>query len=209
MAAELIVKNTNDYYFNENENVLPRSIASRNSFLNAMKLDIAMGGSTNTVLHLLAAAHEAKVDFSMKDIDSLSRQTPVLCKVSPSSKYHIEDVNRAGGVMGILNELNKANLIDNKTNRVDYKNLEEALKANDITTDSTIKKYLSAPCNKFNLIMGSQDEYYPTLDTDREKGCIREANNAYSKDGGLAILYGNLAPNGCVVKTAGVDDKIL
>ncbi len=209
LAAELIVKNTNDYYFNENENVLPRSIASRNSFLNAMKLDIAMGGSTNTVLHLLAAAHEAKVDFSMKDIDSLSRQTPVLCKVSPSSKYHIEDVNRAGGVMGILNELNKANLIDNKTNRVDYKNLEEALKANDITTDSTIKKYLSAPCNKFNLIMGSQEEYYPTPDTDREKGCIRGTNNAYSKDGGLAILYGNLAPNGCVVKTAGVDDKIL
>lgn len=207
-AAELIVKNTFDYYKNGNNKVLPRSIASRESFLNAMKLDIAMGGSTNTVLHLLAAANEANVDFTMADIDKLSRVTPVLCKVSPSSKYHMQDVNRAGGVMEILNQLNKDNLINNQTYRIDYPTLQDAINANNIN-NTNHKKYLSAPCNKFNLVMGSQEEYYKTPDTDKINGCIRDSNNAYSKDGGLAVLYGNLAPNGCVVKTAGVDEKIL
>ncbi len=212
-AAELIVKNANEYYFNDNESVLPRSIATKEAFLNAMALDIAMGGSTNTVLHLLAVAQEANVDFTMKDIDALSRRIPVLCKVSPNSKYHIQDVNRAGGVMGILGELAKGGFLNLNTSRVDYSTLGEAISANDINGEECCKenmeKYLSAPCNHYNIVLGSSSNYYDELDRNRESGCIRDIRHAYSKDGGLAVLYGNLAPDGCIVKTAGVDEKIL
>ena len=212
-AARLIVKNTYDYYYNGNDKVLPRSIATRAAFMNAMALDIAMGGSTNTVLHLLAVAAEAGVDFSMRDIDALSRKIPVLCKVAPSYHYHIQDVNRAGGVMAILNELYRAGLIDGQVGRVDYPTLADAIRANDIrgeepNTDA-IGRYLSAPCGHTNLELGSQDSYYRTLDDDRQGGCIRDVEHAYSKDGGLAVLYGNLAEDGCIVKTAGVDESIL
>ncbi len=212
-AAELIVNNAYKYYEEGDESVLPRSIATRESFLNAMTLDIAMGGSTNTVLHLLAIAHEAGVDFTMDDIDALSRKSPCLCKVAPNTqKYHIQDVNRAGGIMSILSELNKAGLLNTAVNRVDGMTLADALKAYDITLDSVkeeaVNKYLSAPAGKFNLELGSQDTYYKELDKDRTEGCIRDYDHAYSKDGGLAILKGNIALDGCVVKTAGVDESI-
>ena len=212
-AAELIVNNAYKYYEEGDESVLPRSIATRQAFLNAMTLDIAMGGSTNTVLHLLAIAHEAEVEFTMDDIDMLSRKSPCLCKVAPNTqKYHIQDVNRAGGIMAILNELSNAGLIDTTVGRVDGMTLAEALAAYAITaegvTPKAINKYLSAPAGKFNLTLGSQDTYYKELDTDRAEGCIRDFEHAYSKDGGLAILKGNIALNGCVVKTAGVDESI-
>ena len=212
-AAELIVNNAYKYYEEGDESVLPRSIATRQAFLNAMTLDIAMGGSTNTVLHLLAIAHEAEVEFTMDDIDMLSRKSPCLCKVAPNTqKYHIQDVNRAGGIMAILNELSKAGLIDTTVGRVDGMTLAEALAAYAITaegvTPKAINKYLSAPAGKFNLTLGSQDTYYKELDKDRAEGCIRDFEHAYSKDGGLAILKGNIALNGCVVKTAGVDESI-
>lgn len=212
-AAELIVKNAKEYYFNDNQNILPRAIATKEAFLNAMSLDIAMGGSTNTVLHLLAVAHEAGVDFTMKDIDALSRRIPVLCKVAPNSKYHIQDVNRAGGVMGILGELAKGGYLNTNVYRVDYPSLKEAINYNDINSANSSKeseeKYLSAPCNKYNIVLGSSSNYYKELDRNRETGCIRDIEHAYSKDGGLAVLYGNLAPDGCIVKTAGVNEKIL
>ena len=212
-AAELVVKNAKEYYFNDNEKVLPRSIATKDAFMNAMALDIAMGGSTNTVLHLLAVAQEAGVDFTMKDIDALSRRIPVLCKVSPNSKYHIQDVNRAGGVMGILGELNKGGFLNTDTFRVDYPTLKEAIEENDINSpkcsQEKMQRYLSAPCNHYNIVLGSSSKYYKELDRNRESGCIRDIAHAYSKDGGLAVLYGNLAPDGCIVKTAGVDEKIL
>ncbi len=212
-AAYLIVKNASEYYFNDNQNVLPRSIATSKAFLNAMSLNIAMGGSSNTVLHLLALAREAGVDFTLKDIDALSRKIPVLCKVSPNSRYHIQDVNRAGGVMGILGELEKGGYIDTSAVRADYPSLKEALRENDIMNESipagNKDKYLSAPCNSFNIILGSNDTYYDTPDKNRSTGCIRDIGHAYSKDGGLAVLYGNLAPDGAIVKTAGVDEKIL
>ncbi|GHT13101.1 dihydroxy-acid dehydratase [Bacteroidia bacterium] len=212
-AARRIVEMAHDYYDNGNEKVLPRSIATRTAFLNAMTLDIAMGGSTNTVLHLLAVAHEAGVDFTMKDIDALSRKTPVLCKVSPSSTYHVEDVNRAGGVLGIMGELSRARLIDASALRVEGLTLSQVIETQDITLPSATAEakemYASAPARKFNLTMGSQNEHYADLDTDRVKGCIRSAANAYSKDGGLAVLFGNLAADGCIVKTAGVSDKVL
>ena len=212
-AAELIVNNAYKYYEEGDESVLPRSIATRQAFLNAMTLDIAMGGSTNTVLHLLAIAHEAEVEFTMDDIDMLSRKSPCLCKVAPNTqKYHIQDVNRAGGIMAILNELSNAGLIDTTVGRVDGMTLAEALAAYAITaegvTPKAINKYLSAPAGKFNLTLGSQDTYYKELDKDRAAGCIRDFEHAYSKDGGLAILKGNIALNGCVVKTAGVDESI-
>ena len=212
-AAELIVNNAYKYYEEGDESVLPRSIATRQAFLNAMTLDIAMGGSTNTVLHLLAIAHEAEVEFTMDDIDMLSRKSPCLCKVAPNTqKYHIQDVNRAGGIMAILNELSNAGLIDTTVGRVDGMTLAEALAAYAITaegvTPKAINKYLSAPAGKFNLTLGSQDTYYKELDKDRAEGCIRDFEHAYSKDGGLAILKGNIALNGCVVKTAGVDESI-
>ena len=211
-AARLIVKNANKYYFEGDDSVLPRSIATRQAFLNAMTLDIAMGGSTNTVLHLLAVAHEAEVDFTMKDIDRLSRKTPVICKVAPSSSWHVQDVNRAGGILAIMGELEKAGLIDDSVGRVDGLTLKEAISIYDITgsnpSPEAVRIYTSAPANRFNLEMGSQETYYKTLDTDRTNGCIHDVAHAYVKDGGLAVLYGNIAKDGCVVKTAGVDEKI-
>lgn len=213
-AAKLIVSNANKYYFEGDNSVLPRNIATRQAFLNAMTIDIAMGGSTNTVLHILAIAHEADVKFTMDDIDMLSRITPCLCKVAPNSdKYHIQEVNRAGGILGILAELNKGGLIDTSAMRVDGLTVGEAIAQYDITASTLTSKateiYKSAPAHRFNLVMGSQSEYYPTLDTDRIAGCIRNIENAYTKDGGLAILKGNIAMDGCVVKTAGVDEHIL
>jgi len=211
-GANRIVDITEEYYFNGNDKVLPRSIATREAFMNAMTLDIGMGGSTNTILHLLAIAHEAEVDFTMTDIDALSRRIPNLCKVAPSSKFHMEDVNRAGGILGILGELDRAGLIDRSTNRVDGLTLGEALDLNDIMRptckDEAKKMYTSAPGYKRNLVMGSQENYYKELDTDREKGCIRNLENAYNKEGGLAVLFGNIAEDGCIVKTAGVDPSV-
>lgn len=211
-AAKLIVENAFKYYRDGDESVLPRSIASRQAFLNAMTLDIAMGGSTNTVLHLLAIAQEAGADFTMKDIDMLSRKTPVICKVAPSCSYHVQDVNRAGGIMSIMDELNRGGLIDASAKRVDGLTLEEAIVKYGITRPSVceeaIDKYKSAPGGKFNLVLGSQNAMYKELDTDRANGCIRDVEHAYVKDGGLAVLYGNIAQDGCVVKTAGVDPAI-
>ncbi len=212
-AAELIVKNAVAYYENGDESVLPRSIGSRRAFLNAMALDIAMGGSTNTVLHLLAIAHAAEVDFQMSDIDDLSREIPNLCKVAPSSSYHMEDVSRAGGIMSILGELDRGGLIDTSVTRVDSDTLAETLDAYDImrgtASDEARENAASAPGGKRNLVLGSQDATYKELDTDRETGCIRDVPHAYSADGGLAVLYGNIARTGCIVKTAGVDESIL
>jgi dihydroxy-acid dehydratase len=213
-AARLIVDITKAYYENGDESVLPRSIATRAAFLNAMSLDIAMGGSTNTVLHLLAVAHEAKVKFTMKDIDALSKKVPVLCKVAPSSKYHVEDVNRAGGIMGILGELNRAGLLDTSVSRVDAASLADIISANDImdkrVAGEALENFSGAPgaAPGRNLTLGSQETMFPQLDTDREHGCIRSAGTPYSRDGGLAVLFGNLAENGSVVKTAGVDESI-
>jgi dihydroxy-acid dehydratase len=211
-AAKQIVHITKKYYFEGDESVLPRSIATRQSFLNAMALDIAMGGSTNTVLHILAIANEAGVDFKMKDIDALSRKIPVLCKVAPSYHYHVEDVNRAGGILGILNELNKAGLIDPSVKRADTLTLKEAMEKYDITAKNpnpeATEIYGSAPAGIKNLKMGSQGVMFKDLDTDRQKGCIRDFANCYNKDGGLGILFGNIAKNGSVVKTAGVDESI-
>lgn len=211
-AAKKIVENTRKYYFEGDDSVLPRSIATRAAFMNAMALDIAMGGSTNTVLHILAIAHEAQVDFTMKDIDALSRKIPVLCKVAPSSHYHVEDVGRAGGILGILGELDRAQLLDTTVKRVDGLTLKQALDNYDImrpsVTEEAIKIYKSGPAGIKNLSMGSQEYYYPELDKDRNNGCIRDIAHAYFPDGGLAVLYGNLAKDGCIVKTAGVDPSI-
>ena len=212
-AAALIVKNAYKYYEEGDESVLPKSIATREAFLNAMTLDIAMGGSTNTVLHLLAIAHEAGVDFTMDDIDMLSRRVPCLCKVAPNTqKYHIQDVNRAGGIMNILYELAQGGLLDTTVNRVDGMNLAEAIAKYNISKEEVDadawRIYTSAPANKFNIQLGSQNTYYQALDTDRANGCIRNLEHAYSKDGGLAVLKGNIAQDGCVVKTAGVDESI-
>ena len=210
-AADLIIENTKKYYEQGNKSVLPRSIASKAAFTNAMALDIAMGGSTNTVLHILAIAREAEVDFTMKDIDDLSSKIPVLCKVAPSSKYHVEDVNRAGGILGILGELERGNLIDTSVIRVDGLTLGEAIERYDVTRDTVtndaIELFKSAPFGKKNLKLGSQNAKYE-LELDRKNGCIRNIENCYSKDGGLAILFGNIARKGCVVKTAGVDESI-
>jgi dihydroxy-acid dehydratase len=212
-AAARIVEMAEAFYFQEDDSVLPRSIATKKAFENAMALDIAMGGSTNTVLHLLAVANEAEVDFTMADIDALSRKVPCLCKVAPSSSYHVEDVNRAGGILGIMAELSRAGLLDTSVKRVDGLSLDEALKRHDIRSDSVIEEaialYSSAPGRKRNLVMGSQDTRYEELDRDREKGCIRDLEHCYSPDGGLAVLYGNIAADGCIVKTAGVDESIL
>ena len=212
-AARQIIENANRYYFDGDESVLPRSIATRQAFLNAMTLDIAMGGSTNTILHLLAIAQEAQVDFSMDDIDALSRRVPCLCKVAPNTKkYHIQDVNRAGGILGIMNELAKGGLVDTSVHRADGTTLAEAIRQYDIRTEHPSEEayeiYSSAPGNRRNLVMGSQHARFASLDTDRSNGCIRDMAHAYTKDGGLAILKGNIARNGCVVKTAGVDESI-
>ena len=213
-AASLIVKNAYKYYEEGDESVLPKSIATREAFLNAMTLDIAMGGSTNTVLHLLAIANEAGVAFTMDDIDMLSRRVPCLCKVAPNTqKYHIQDVNRAGGILNILAELSKGGLLDTSVNRVDGMTLAEAIAKYNINKVEAVdadawRIYTSAPANKFNIKLGSQSTYYQALDTDRSNGCIRDLEHAYSKDGGLAVLKGNIAQDGCVVKTAGVDESI-
>ncbi|MBN2161262.1 MAG: dihydroxy-acid dehydratase [Spirochaetes bacterium] len=212
-AAGLIVDMTEAYYSGGDESVLPRSIATRQAFLNAMSLDIAMGGSTNTVLHLLAVADAAGVDFTMKDIDALSRKVPNLCKVAPSSHYHVEDVNRAGGILSIMGELDRAGLIDRTAGRVDAKTLGEILDRYDImrpgATGEAIDLYKSAPAHKGrNLTLGSQKTAYKSLDTDRATGCVRDREHAYSRDGGLAVLFGNIARDGSIVKTAGVDPGI-
>ena len=211
-AAAQIVENCRKYYDEEDESVLPRSIATREAMLNAMSLDIAMGGSTNTVLHLLAVANEAGADFSMKDIDALSRKTPVLCKVAPNGHYHVQDVNRAGGIMSIMYQLAAQGLLDTSVKRVDGLTLGEAIDRYAIEGKAfgeDIKKmWLSAPCNVRNIKLASQANYYKELDTDRATGCIRDFEHAYVKDGGIAVLYGNIAKDGCVVKTAGVDESI-
>jgi dihydroxy-acid dehydratase len=212
-AAKLIVENTYKYYRDGDESVLPLSIATRAAFLNAMTLDIAMGGSTNTVLHLLAIANEAGVNFTMDDIDSLSRKTPCLCKVAPNTKkYHIQDVNRAGGIISILSELSKGGLLDTSVKRVDGFSLKEAIEHYDITkencSEEAKKIYLSAPARSRSIELGGQEMYYKTLDTDRSAGCIRAIEYAYTKDGGLGVLKGNIAQDGCVIKTAGVDESI-
>ena len=211
-AAKKIVENCHAYDDNEDASVLPRSIATREAMLNAMTLDIAMGGSTNTVLHLLAVANEAGVDFTMKDIDALSRKTPVLCKVSPNSKYHIQDVNRAGGIMSIMGILAKHGLVDTSLKRVDGLTLGEAIDQFAIEgknfDDKARNMWSSAACGIRTTKLGPQATYYPSLDTDRANGCIRDFEHAYVKDGGLAVLYGNIAKDGCVVKTAGVDESI-
>ncbi len=212
-AARIIVENANKYYGEGDESVLPRSIATRTAFLNAMTLDIAMGGSTNTVLHLLAIANEAGVDFTMDDIDMLSRKAPCLCKVAPNTqKYHIQDVNRAGGIIGIMAELARAGLVDTSVCRADGLTLGEAIGRYDLMSPNVcadaMRIYKTAPAGTFNLVLGSQDTYYKEVDTDRANGCIRDMAHAYSKDGGLAVLKGNIAQDGCVVKTAGVDESI-
>lgn len=211
-AARQIVRNTYAYYMDGDDSVLPRSIASRDAMLNAMTLDIAMGGSTNTVLHLLAVANEANADFSMSDIDLLSRKTPVLCKVAPNSHYHIEDVNRAGGVLSIMKELADQGLVNTKVRRVDGKTLAEAIEeyapGGINYSEEADTLWHSAPGHVHTTVMGSQDSRYKKLDLDRVNGCIRDFEHAYVKDGGLAVLKGNIANDGCVVKTAGVDESI-
>lgn len=212
-AARQIVKNALAYYEEGDDSVLPRNIATREAFLNAMTLDIAMGGSTNTVLHLLAVAQEAEVDFKMEDIDRLSRKVPCLCKLAPNTqKYSVQECNRAGGILGIMNELNKGGLINPSVKRVDGKTLGEQMAKYDILKaeldPEASRIYHSAPGGKFSTQMGSQNAQWDTLDTDREHGCIRDLEHAYTKDGGLAVLFGNIAQNGCVVKTAGVDESL-
>jgi dihydroxy-acid dehydratase len=212
-AGRTIVEITKRYYEQDDESVLPRNIASFKAFENAMSLDVAMGGSTNTVLHLLAAAHEASIPFSMKDIDRISRNVPCVSKVAPAtSKYHMEDVHRAGGVMGILSELSRGGLIHREIPTVHSSSMGAALDKWDITTstDEEVKKfYRAAPGGIITTIAFSQSMLWPTLDVDRANGCIRDIEHAYSKDGGLAVLYGNIALDGCIVKTAGVDESIL
>lgn len=212
-AAQLIVKNAFKYYEEGDDSVLPRSIATRQAFMNAMTLDIAMGGSTNTILHLLAIANEGGVDFKMADIDQLSRRVPCLCKLAPNTqRFSIQECNRAGGILNILGELNKGGLLDTTCRRVNGHTLAEDIEEYSImkeTVSSEAKRiYSSAPGGVFSNKMGSQSKTYDTLDTDRADGCIRDIEHAYSKDGGLAVLFGNIAQNGCVVKTAGVDASI-
>ncbi len=212
-AAARIVAMCEAWYGQGDASVLPRSIATKAAFANAMALDIALGGSTNTVLHILAIAHEAEVDFTMADIDALSRRVPNLCKVAPSSHHHVEDVNRAGGILGILAELDRAGLVDASVRRADGLSLAQALERFDImrpqADERAVALYRSAPAGRRNLVMGSQHSLYDQLDRDRAKGCIRDLAHAYSQDGGLAVLYGNIALKGCIVKTAGVDASIL
>ena len=228
-AAKLIVKNALKYYEEGDDSVLPRSIATRDAFLNAMTLDIAMGASTNTVLHLLAVAQEAGVDFRMQDIDALSRKVPFLCKLAPNwQKYSIQEENRAGGILGIMGELAKGGLLKLDCKRVNGATLGEDIVKYSITglesVDGKIvnskssgnkaidpeaeRIYRSAPGGRFSTVMGSQDAQWETLDTDRAEGCIRDIDHAYMKDGGMAVLFGNIAQDGCVVKTAGVDESL-
>ena len=212
-AARQVVKNAYAYYEDGDESVLPKSIATRKAFLNAMTLDIAMGGSTNTVLHLLAVAQEAGADFCMKDIDELSRKVPCLCKLAPNTqKYSVQECGRAGGILGILGELDKGGLLYGDAKRVDGLTLAEAMEKYSITKadidPEADRIYHSAPGRRFSTVMGSQNAQWESLDTDRENGCIRSLEHAYTKDGGLAVLFGNIAQDGCVVKTAGVDESL-
>ena len=212
-AARQIVKNAFAYYEEGDESVLPRSIATRQAFMNAMTLDIAMGASTNTVLHLLAVAQEAEVDFTMKDMDELSRKTPFLCKLAPNSqKYSVQECGRAGGMLNLLGELAKGGLIDTSVKRVNGATLAEDIEKYSILKDNIDPEakriYSSAPAGVFCNKMGAKNTMYETLDTDRENGCIRDIEHAYTKDGGMAVLFGNIAQDGCVVKTAGVDESI-
>ena len=212
-AARQIVENARKYYEEGDESVLPRSICTRQAFLNAMSLDIAMGGSTNTVLHLLAVAYEAEADFTMRDIDMLSRRVPCICKVAPNTQvYHVQEVGRAGGIVTIMNELLKGGLVDPSTMRVDGMTLGEEIERYCIDSpdccEEAKKIYSSAPANRFSTRMASQENYYSSFDTDRESGCIRDLRHAYTKDGGLGVLFGNIAQDGCVIKTAGVDESI-
>ena len=212
-AAKQIVENAYAYYFEDDETVLPRNIATKAAFMNAMTVDIAMGGSTNTILHLLAIAHEANVDFTMDDINALSKQVPCVCKVAPNSeKYHIQDVNRAGGILSIMKQLADGGLIDTSVHRTDRMTLGEALEKYNLDKGNINKEaeriFKSAPGREFNLVMGSQNKVFDTLDTDRENGCIRSLEHAYTQDGGLAVLKGNIALDGCVVKTAGVNESV-
>ncbi len=212
-AARQVVKNAFAYYEDGDESVLPHNIASRNAFLNAMTLDIAMGGSTNTVLHLLAVAQEAGANFNMKDIDELSRKVPCLCKLAPNTqKYSVQECGRAGGILGILGELQKGGLLHTEAQRVDGMTLGDAIAKYSITGNAidadADRIYHSAPGRRFSTVMGSQDAQWESLDTDRENGCIRDIEHAYTKDGGLAVLFGNIAQDGCVVKTAGVDASL-
>src|SRR5476649_93047 len=212
-AGRLIVELAKRHYEQDDYSVLPRSIATKAAFENAMALDVSMGGSTNTVLHLLAAAHEAEVDFTMADIDRISRKVPCLCKVAPmTDKYHIEDVHRAGGIVGILGELARAGLLDTSLPTIHAATLADAIAQNDIkcTDDPAVRQlFRAAPGGVPTQVAFSQSERYDALDTDRATGCIRDKAHAYSQDGGLAVLYGNLAEKGCIVKTAGVDESIL
>ena len=212
-AARQVVENAYRYYRDGDESVLPRSIASREAFLNAMTLDIAMGGSTNTVLHLLAVAAEAGADFRMADIDMLSRKVPCICKVAPNTaKYHVQDVGRAGGIVAIMAELAAAGLVDTSLRRVDGLTLAQEIDRWCILspncTEEARRTFLVAPCGRFNNVLASQENYYDGYDTDRAGGCIRDVAHAYSRDGGLAVLFGNIARDGCIVKTAGVDESI-
>lgn len=212
-AARQIVRNAFAYYEQGDESVLPRSIATREAFLNAMTLDIAMGGSTNTVLHLLAVAQEADVNFTMADIDSLSRRVPCLCKLAPNTqRYSVQEENRAGGILGILGELAKGDLLDLSCRRVNGATLGEDIEHYSILGDNISadadRIYHSAPAGRFSTKMGSQDSRWESLDTDRANGCIRDIEHAYTRDGGLAVLFGNIAQDGCVVKTAGVDESL-
>lgn len=212
-AAKRIVGMARTYYQEGDDGILPRSIAGREAFLNAMTLDIAMGGSTNTVLHLLAIAKTAQVDFTMQDIDMLSRRVPNLCKVAPSSQYHVEDVHRAGGVLGIMAELKRLNLLHGSARHVEGISMFELIDRYDVTNPDcgpeVTEFYRAAPGGVPNLVMGSQDRQYRELDLDRRGGCIRSGEFAYSADGGLAVLFGNIAERGCIVKTAGVDSDLL
>lgn len=212
-AAELAVELSKRYYVEKDDSVLPRNVANKAAFENAMRLDIAMGGSTNTVLHLLAAAIEGKVNFTMADIDRLSRNTPTLCKVAPNGSYHMEDVSRAGGVVSILGELERAGLMNTQVNTVHAPTLKDSITINDVSLDSCNEdaktRAFSAPGGVRTTVAFSQDRRWDTLDLDRENGCIRSFDNAYSQDGGLCVLFGNIAADGCIVKTAGVDDSCL
>jgi len=212
-AARLITELAQKYYEQGDESVLPRSIATRAAFINAMSLDMAMGGSTNTVLHLLAIARAAGVDFTMKDIDELSRTVPNICRVSPSSSFHIEDINRAGGVFAILGELERAGLLDTSVRRVDYPTLGEAIDEWDIISPTALPQahhlFLSAPGGVRSTLGGTVTELYTSPDKDRISGAIRDVSHPYNADGGLAVLYGNLAPDGCIVKSAGIDSSML
>ncbi len=211
-AGQLIVEMTKSYYEDDNEDVLPRNIANKESFENAMTLDIAMGGSTNTVLHILAAAKEGGIDFNINDIDRLSRRVPNLCKVAPSSQYHLEDVHRAGGVMAILGELERSKLLNSETKTVHASSLKEAIDKWDINRKPSkeIEEFYSAAPGMIPTTEPfSQNKRYDELDTNRETGCVRDLDNAYSLDGGLAVLRGNIAEEGCIVKTAGVDQNNL